>query len=1351
MADEKVALSETRLDHDRRLLAERVKFEKERFELEMALIAEHRALLQKEHTKVAALTAKKSPPLSVPIPIKPTTEEVPVNDEKTVFISYCWRNSKTQMKLDYEAGLKKAHEIDEAGPFDPRSLLKILRDAGYNAWLDVDRLETGKILPDQLAEALSHAGLVIAHISDEYANSGNCVREFNFTMNHSIPVLPVIVGMTPQERSRRLEEAAQHNEDGEQRKSSLKPWTNTGIGFSVGSDLYIDARNPGEIDGKIQLILDGVRKHMDKYRMKQKGPEPEKTPVDATTITTIEQAVQLNSSEAAKIILGKIDKKLIIRKLHKGPKVRIVGEEEGEVAAAAEDAGGVQEVQGDLLHVAVGNGNVDIVRMLLVKGLDVNQLNAVGEPPLWGARTREMVEVLVKEGKAVLNVKKKGQSVLHHFAQVRLNETPDIIKLIIDYGADVNARDHYDSTPIMRACITSYLPALLALASSGGRLGDVNSEGWTLVHLAVSQGDAAMLKELIRLGCPLDRQSHDGRTPLFMAVEYDYHEIVTLLLSTVPASVKICDKNGKNVLHVATYMGNLRMVQDLLPLMKAQGMKIGDPDGDGWTCLHYAVSKTDLDIIKYLVVQGAPIDTRTKSGGTVLLTACKHRNPPVIDHLIGAMPPDSLPLVNDDGWSALHVACRWNTREVIEMLVKAGLPLSGRVKNGNTVLHIASSNENAAELLSYLIPLIPPDITVDTVNNDGWTALHIATKISTLEAVRILVDKSATLDTVTKSGNNLFHLACSNGRVEILKYLMPLMPETVGFSTADSQGWRCVHFAAFGGSIATLEILMNKGEALDTKAPDGKTILHIAAASGKLDVLKFAVPLIMTDLTSVTNKGWTCQHFAVQYGDREVLEYLVSQGVSLEVRTSDGLNVLHVACFRNKLDILHYLVPLMPSTVTVNATVNVGWSCMHFAIEKASSEMLDYLLSCGSDLALRSRDGRTFLHHACLHGRLDLLDRLVAACAPAGVGIDTLDGAGMTCLHVAAQAGLAGVVEKLLTIGASVEAEAADGRNALHIACGGCGAGALACVEALAEGRSEMLLESKRKADGWTCVFFAVQKGSMEIVTYLVGTAKQRLDVLDANGCNLLEVACGGGQPKMLMFLKPKLAPAITLQTLDLLGESCLFHGVRGGMVQMVNFLVGEGCDVQARNVKGENLLQIACANKQAEVLKYLITKLPVGAGVTFESLDNDGLNCVHHAIRGGLKPLLEFVIANAPGAIEVKTKDGLNALHVAVISNQLELLPVLDPHLPKYDFETPDNKGWTCLHHAVNKCLKRLVKFLLLQRGAVAVSPKEGEELYKLVAEENVEFLAWLKKVLSGEDNNNRTAKASRTDLSSA
>ncbi|KAJ3189577.1 Serine/threonine-protein phosphatase 6 regulatory ankyrin repeat subunit A [Irineochytrium annulatum] len=676
--------------------------------------------------------------------------------------------------------------------------------------------------------------------------------------------------------------------------------------------------------------------------------------------------------------------------------------------------------------------------------------------------------------------------------------------------------------------------------------------------------------------------------------------------------------------------------------MQNQGMMIADTDEGGCTCLHYAASEADLGIIKYLITQG----DRTE--------------------------------------------------------IQAALSKKiGRTED--TILHIATRSENAAEMLAYLIPLLPAEVTpvLDSRGREN--------------------PRRKWRGAVATSGTTLVHQACSSGRVEIFNYIMSMIPPTVNLSAVDDEGWRCVHYAAFGGSLPILAILMSKGEAVDSRTRDGRTILHIATARGEVEMLKFAGSLTPSALTEATNFLWTCQHFAIQSGDKDALEYLISKVPP------------------STLDILRYLVPLMPHTITVNTTDSNGYACIHFAMMEASLKMTDYLLSCGADLSIKTDRSRTYLHTACSYDRPVDLDRLIAAGGPFGVGVETPDGTGKTCLHWAAALGNAWGVEKLLSVGVSVEVDDADGMNALLYACG-CFGGSLSSVKALAKRRPALLVESKRKADAWTCVFFAAKRGSIEIVNNLIETVKHRLDILDANGCSLLEVACGGGQLKMLKFLMPKLAPAITLQTSDLLGESCIFHGVRGGNHDVVNFLLEEGCDIKARNSKGGNLLQVSCANGHAEVLQGLLTKLPAGADLTLETMDNDGLNCVHHAARGGEKSLIEFVVDNAPGAVKVKTKEGLTALHIAVIANRLSLLPVLIPHLPMYDYETPDNKGWTCLHHAVNTCSKELVEFLLLQTGAVAVPPNKVEELLKLVPAENADVLAWFNKRSMGEDNVSKT-----------
>ncbi|GFN74887.1 leucine-rich repeat serine/threonine-protein kinase 1, partial [Plakobranchus ocellatus] len=104
------------------------------------------------------------------------------------FISYCWANSKTA------ADLGSATKPGALGWGDPRKIKDFLQSKGVNCWLDVEQMGQEGFFED-LADGLRKAKVMVAFVSDEYANSKNCKMEFRFALSTlKIPTVLAVVG-----------------------------------------------------------------------------------------------------------------------------------------------------------------------------------------------------------------------------------------------------------------------------------------------------------------------------------------------------------------------------------------------------------------------------------------------------------------------------------------------------------------------------------------------------------------------------------------------------------------------------------------------------------------------------------------------------------------------------------------------------------------------------------------------------------------------------------------------------------------------------------------------------------------------------------------------------------------------------------------------------------------------------------------------------------------------------------------------------------------------------------------------------------------------------------------------------
>jgi ankyrin repeat protein len=98
-------------------------------------------------------------------------------------------------------------------------------------------------------------------------------------------------------------------------------------------------------------------------------------------------------------------------------------------------------------------GDIDLVKLLIEKGSDVNYKNINGLTPLMEAAKmgqKEVVEYLINKGARVNEVSKKGWSALMWAVD---RNKPEVVKLLIEKGADVNIKDIDGNTAISIAKI----------------------------------------------------------------------------------------------------------------------------------------------------------------------------------------------------------------------------------------------------------------------------------------------------------------------------------------------------------------------------------------------------------------------------------------------------------------------------------------------------------------------------------------------------------------------------------------------------------------------------------------------------------------------------------------------------------------------------------------------------------------------------------------------------------------------------------------------------------------------------------------------------------------------------------
>ncbi len=119
------------------------------------------------------------------------------------------------------------------------------------------------------------------------------------------------------------------------------------------------------------------------------------------------------------------------------------------------------------LHVAVVRRNVDIVKLLIEKGANIDAQSDDGDTPLHDAVWQgcfDLAEVLISNGANVNLRNMFGRTPLHHSQSLL-----DIVVLLAEHGANINAGDENLITPLYVAAINRHINVVEWLIGHGGK------------------------------------------------------------------------------------------------------------------------------------------------------------------------------------------------------------------------------------------------------------------------------------------------------------------------------------------------------------------------------------------------------------------------------------------------------------------------------------------------------------------------------------------------------------------------------------------------------------------------------------------------------------------------------------------------------------------------------------------------------------------------------------------------------------------------------------------------------------------------------------------------------------------
>lgn len=224
------------------------------------------------------------------------------------------------------------------------------------------------------------------------------------------------------------------------------------------------------------------------------------------------------------------------------------------------------------LHLAVFNGHVGIVRLLLDSGVNIDSENLKGDTALHTASYfssrgfEEIVKLLLKGGISVNYRNRHGETALHRAAE---NGCAEVVRILLENGAYVNARDLRGMTALHHSTVGSYCgcdSVMRIFLENGADIGTRGHEA----RAGTSREQAAIVGLLLQYGASVDVQDTNGVTPLSKAVMTRSSMLVRMLLDA-GASPEVPERFGVTPLTRASALSDNEEVFTLLQRNTAVG------------------------------------------------------------------------------------------------------------------------------------------------------------------------------------------------------------------------------------------------------------------------------------------------------------------------------------------------------------------------------------------------------------------------------------------------------------------------------------------------------------------------------------------------------------------------------------------------------------------------------------------------------------------------------------------------------------------------------------------------------------------------------------------------------------